>query len=272
MNIYGHKVLSYLLWRLVMKQPRLRRVLQRIVYPNKEVSVTLLGTSLTVHTQRELGYWRAARNQSSNIVFRDEVAPLITVSSLIGPESTFVDCGANVGLWTCSIARLKAVFPRLKVLAFEPNPDTFSRLQKSVSAFDNVQTFCTALSDEERDLEMFEGAGSNVFGVKGGSFQIASAPRTLHAVPLDAFLTGIDHIVMKVDVEGHELAVLRGADQALTRGAFNAIYIDGFAAADEQAIVDRLLRGGLTTLLNGRTLRRYQTGDPVLLAVRPPAA
>ena len=268
MNIYGHKTLSYLLWRYVLRQPRLRRVLQRLVYPNKETAVTLLGADLTIHTQKELGYWRAAQNQLSNIVFRDEVAHIMSVASLVDNDVTFVDCGANVGLWTCNIARLNALYPQLRVLAFEANPDTFARLEKSVSSFCNVRAICMALSDVPGEIRMFEAAGSNAFGAHPKHWHIPTESRVIPALPLDTFLGGIDNIVMKVDVEGHELSVLKGAEAAQRRHAFKAVFIDGFAAGDEAEILQWFVRAGLRSVLNGRTLRPFQTGDATVLAIR----
>lgn len=268
LNIYRHRFISFLLWKFVHTQPRLKKALQRICYPNRDVSITVLAAPVYINTQKELGYWRAARGQYSNVVFRDELSPIMTVSSLIDDATTFVDCGANVGVWTCNIARLKPLYPNLRVLSFEANPDTFTRLQKSVSAFDNVRTFCCALSDSERDLTMFEAAGSCAFGVEEGPFQIKSRSRNIAARPLDSFLEGIDDIVMKVDVEGHELEVIRGATATLQRGGIKAIYVDGFRKDKESRILECLSRGGVGVLLNGRTLHPFRSGDYSLLALR----
>jgi FkbM family methyltransferase len=269
MNVYGNKVVTYLLWRLVLARPRFRKFVQSLVYPNKDIPVTVLGATLTINPQKELGYWRAARNQHSNIVFRDEMPQMLGVLALLSNDSTFVDCGANVGLWTCNVARLRAVHPNLRVLAFEANPDTFRRLQKSISGFDNVQAICCALSDGEHQLRMFEAAGSGAFGVHYGSFQIPGSDRMIAAKPLDAFIGGLNNMVVKIDVEGHELEVLRGAGSALQRGAIRAILIDCFIREAEQNILQALREGGLTQILNGRTLRPFQAGNDSVLAMRP---
>jgi FkbM family methyltransferase len=219
MNVYRNKFVSYLLWRFVLTQPRVRRLIQSMFYPDHEVAVTVLGANLTINPQKELGYWRAARNQQSNVVFQDEVPQMTALMSLLTDDCTFIDCGANVGLWTCNVARLRAVHPQLRVMAFEANPDTFERLQKSISSFDNVNAFCCALSDGERELQMFEAAASGSFGVHYGSFQIAGSNRAIAAKPLDAFTDGLNNLILKIDVEGHELEVLRGASASFRRGA-----------------------------------------------------
>src|SRR4051812_24732876 len=106
MSLYRNKLVDFLIWRLVFRNPKFRYHLQRLIYPNKELFVRLGAAEVFINSQRELGYYRASRIQEASIVFRDEVPQIIPIISLLEDDMTFVDCGANVGFWTANIARL----------------------------------------------------------------------------------------------------------------------------------------------------------------------
>ena len=63
------------------------------------------------------------------------------------PGDVFVDCGANLGLWSLTAA--PAVAPKGKVVAFEPNPSIALRLEEEhcLQAGDIIETHSVALSD-----------------------------------------------------------------------------------------------------------------------------
>lgn len=221
-------IYDWLFWTLILKQPKLRRALQNAFIVDKDMTVRLLASDLRINSRNEVGYKRASQAQQRNIVFRDEIPKISTVMALIDNETTFVDCGANVGFWTCNIARLGRIYPGLKVLSFEANADTYRRLSQSAASYSNVQLFNVALSDSECILEMVEGATSGVFGVHKSAFQIGDQKHIIQAKPLDRFLGAYDKIIMKIDVEGHEFEVISGAKKAFSEGRVQAVFIDGF--------------------------------------------
>jgi FkbM family methyltransferase len=270
MSLYRNKLVDFLIWRLVFRNPKFRYYLQRLIYPNKEMFVRLGGAEVFINSQREIGYYRAARIQEASIVFRDELPQIIPIISLLEDDMTFVDCGANVGFWTANIARLSVIFRRLTVLSFEPNPETFSRLRKTVEHFKNVTVHNLAVSNRECTLTMMEGAVSGVFGVNNMDFfQIADATREVPGKPLDTFAAQLHgRVIIKIDVEGHELEVLQGAKSILQSGVVKAIYIDGMQKRDEEAILSILQELGMT-LLDGRTLLPFERGNFALLALNP---
>lgn len=267
MNIYRSKYLSYALWRIVLTNPRLRRVLQNIFYPNTSNFRNLLGASVFINSQKELGYYRATKSALSNVVFRDEVPKLMALMSLIRTGTTFVDCGANVGLWSAQFAKMGAIVKDLKVMAFEANSDTFSRLKKTCDQFTNVQCFNVALSDSARTLDMVEGAVSGVFGVHESDFQIARKSHKVQALPLDDFLADARDIVMKVDVEGHEWEVVKGAERVIKSGNLRAILLDGILERNK-AVMLAFLADHNFSIYDCDTLQRYSGGTDRVLAIR----
>lgn len=140
------------------------------------------------------------------------------------PGDTFVDVGANLGLYSILASRI--VGPAGAVFAFEPDPKTYDRLLHNLDANGcaNVRPFRIALSnvDESRVMQMsstgFDAYNSFGTPVRGdGSF----VPVEIDCVSLDSFADrqpGLDAITMiKVDVEGWETMVLHGAERRLSR-------------------------------------------------------
>jgi FkbM family methyltransferase len=134
---------------------------------------------------------------------------------LLRPGDLFVDVGANIGYYTAMGSRL--VGPSGRVLAFEPSPACFDRLQGLVAAgrLENVQLFQSAV-----------GAAAGTSTLYGSADVDNSGAATLRAdlghdgegvdvpvVRLDDVVDGMDGEVglLKVDTEGFEQQVLAGA-------------------------------------------------------------
>lgn len=158
----------------------------------------------------DLGQFWLTRNRR---LYEPEVTRWIV--SLLGRGDTFVDVGGNNGYY--SMLASKVVGPTGRVLAFEPNPAAFSRLlrNRSLNAADNVSARCLALSDRKATASLFLDPDED------GRSTMVSTPRrwqrgpTGLAVPtdrLDRILDGVTPRLVKIDVEGHELPVLRGME------------------------------------------------------------
>ena len=259
-------------YRLLLPNPRARAWIQKMLFPDRDETVRLIGADVRINSQREFGYWRASRLQQASIVFRHEVAPMMAVCALVRDGTTFVDCGANVGLWTANLLRLGALFPTLTVLAFEPNPNTFARLRRTVGDSPSVELQPVALSDVEGEATMSEGVVSGVSTIDTDTHGLGGAYGRRFGVPvhrLDPYLAGRRNLIIKIDVEDHELKVLRGAERAFAERRVDAVFVDGFKPSDEADIAG-ILRSAGFGLLNARTLQSYASGDTTILAV--PAA
>jgi len=138
--------------------------------------------------------------------------------SIIKKGMTVVDVGASLGYYTLLAA--KRVGNNGKVIAFEPEPYSFEILKRNiqVNGWKNVQIFNIAASDREEQLEIT----SPLTGLAGSSLHkyLHFRKRTFNckAVPLDVFFTGESPDVVKIDVEGAEVRVLRGMRKVLRDG------------------------------------------------------
>jgi FkbM family methyltransferase len=264
--LYDIPALRWLVWRLGMRNPRLRRFVTSLVVPNQNRFIDLLGARIFVNRRSEIGYWRAAQAQRRNIVFADEVPTLLRVAALIEADTTFVDCGANIGLFTAVLYPLRRLHPGLTFHAFEPHPDTFARLKETLRDTD-TKLENVALSNAEGALTFASAATSGAVGVPHSHFQIADETFSVPCRRLDRCEIAGNALFLKVDVEGHELEVLEGAQGLFDAGRVTAVFVDG--ALKERETVALLERHGYL-VLNIRSLEPYRLGDHKMLAVKSP--
>ncbi|MBL6454407.1 FkbM family methyltransferase [Belnapia sp. T6] len=136
-------------------------------------------------------------------------------------SGTLLDIGAHHGGFTLPLAAL----PASRVLAFEPLPESFARLRAAAGALANVELRQEALGDRTGEAELALPVVDGVPNEQWASLAKTYAghgPRVAEqrlAVPLrrlDEFgLT--DLTAVKLDAEGAEYEVLRGAVETLRR-------------------------------------------------------
>jgi len=132
------------------------------------------------------------------------------------PGMTFIDVGANKGDFTLLAARLAGNSGT--VISIEPAPENHSVLQRSIELNDytNIRVLQVALSDRDgtANLQIGSTSGSHTLSPEFNGLRTVAVPtRTLDGVVAEQQLGSVDMI--KIDVQGLELAVLRGASQTL---------------------------------------------------------
>lgn len=159
------------------------------------------------------------RNESYKyIYFTGWYEPVISqiLTSLVRPGSTCLDIGANMGWYTTLFQKFTG--ERGQVHAFEPVPPTFELLKRNVHLNEpprNVRVNNIALGDKEKDVEL------HLFpDLPDGHASIATFDRNDYETYqtrmsiLDNYLAENqvgDIDLVKIDVEGSELMLLRGA-------------------------------------------------------------
>jgi FkbM family methyltransferase len=148
-----------------------------------------------------------------------EVTTVSFVLKQLKPGAVFIDVGANIGVFTLPAAR--KIGPAGRVVAIEPSPRAFSYLQQNVALneLSNVHLFqCVATECDGRTMPFYE-APIDHFGMGSLGTQFHTNPILVQARTLDQILSAqkIEYVdVIKVDVEGFEAAVFRGAEKLLT--------------------------------------------------------
>jgi FkbM family methyltransferase len=155
---------------------------------------------------------------------------LTTWVELARNSSVIVDVGANVGVY--SLAALSAR-PDADVHAFEPTPEIARHLRETaeLNELRNLAVHEAAVTSRSGDVALIRYAGET--GTNGGMNYIeessSDAGQTVTATTIDEFcrMNNIDTIdLMKIDVQGCEHDVLRGAEVAIRRGAIRTIFME----------------------------------------------
>ncbi len=139
-------------------------------------------------------------------------------------DDVVFDVGANIGYTLVQFA------PKVeKVVAYEPSPRAYALLSATAEQFDNVILRHTAVGDQEGSIAFSEEADLSVSSVGSGDLKVP-------VVVLDDEVAalGLVPTFVKIDVEGHEPAVLRGAMRLLARGPrvfFEALSDEALAEA-----------------------------------------
>jgi FkbM family methyltransferase len=150
--------------------------------------------------------------------WRDQKLEIALARAFIQPGDTVVDAGANKGAYTYWLRRFAGRTGR--VLAYEPQPSLAQYLERARAAFrwENVEVRQAALSDTPGTARLYVPGGEVSPGASleesagGESYECA-------VTTLDRDIAGAALKFLKVDVEGHELSLFRGARQLLEKEA-----------------------------------------------------
>jgi FkbM family methyltransferase len=171
------------------------------------------------------GAWWLARNDAlGRVLLGDgfENAERCFVERFLQPGMTVLDIGAHHGFYT--LLASKRVGPLGKTISFEPSPRERKalRLHLLLNRCRNVAVEELALGDEdtEADLYVVEDFGSGCNSLRPPDVPVGTSNLRVRVSRLDSWLAKravgrVDFI--KLDVEGAELGVLKGASQLLQR-------------------------------------------------------
>lgn len=190
-----------------------------------DIAVTLPlgdGYGLQVSVKRHVGLLRTRTRAR-------EYATALRLASLTGPRGVIYDVGANIGLYTIAFAANRSRI----VHSFEPSELALPYLRRNVSTnrLQYVQVHPVLLSDAPGTrnfvLDHLTTAQSHVgdsseCGISTGCIDLDSYVRE-HSLPAPD--------LVKIDVEGHDLSVLRGMANVLSGKP--AIHVEGGVRTDD---------------------------------------
>jgi len=206
-------------------------------------------------------------------VYEPETKQLI--QAILETDDTFLDIGANVGYFSAIAADVVGSTGR--VLAVEPELEHYARLKRFVElnpAF-QIQPLQAAMSDQRGRMSFY------VCDHPGWHSLIAEFPQApiTKAIEVETWsldellkLRGLDHSgavkMAKVDVEGAEHLVFRGAAEAVAQHWVQAFYVEVTPSSHSKEIFSTLLAGGYQAFRwdsNARTWRPHHSNEALSL-------
>jgi FkbM family methyltransferase len=178
-------------------------------------------------------------------------AEFLFFDRLIGRNWHIADIGANQGLYSLYFSHQS---PDGRVYAFEPDPRLFAALKENVqrNCATNVDLFNVALASQRAKLTLRAGRFNR------GDNRIVpndlASPETVgvDAMPLDQVIAGGRLDLLKVDVQGFEVQVLRGAQHLMQANTDLVIFLEFWphglrtAGSAPEELLETLLGAGFS--------------------------
>jgi FkbM family methyltransferase len=203
---------------------------------NKRESIELVVNGMPV---RLIPYYRSFSETYEPEVFR-------ALEKLLPSFQTFVDVGANMGLYTILAAR--KMNRNSRIISIEANPFTFDILTRHISLNripGRVIALRKAIADSSGHVVHFGAAASNAGDPCARIQKTAGGSVEATTLSLDDLMAGEDHskTLIKIDVEGAEHLVLRGAVKQMHSStppvflvAVHPMFLPEFGVSPEQVL------------------------------------
>ena len=211
--------IRWLYYRLIVK------------FIKKRIVASKTGTPFIIGTNTSHEYHRAVTFYDKEPEMLDWLDKLLSYK---GKDFVFWDVGANIGIYSLYTAKK---YSEAKIFCFEPEANNFNALCNNIhlNEFKNVYPFMLGLSDssgfDELQISvMASGAGASSVGspykyissgtiFKQGIYKSSFNDLIKNAsFPIPNFI--------KIDVDGHEQQILKGADQLFEMEGLLAVMIE----------------------------------------------
>jgi FkbM family methyltransferase len=191
----------------------------------KELTLNVHGSKMITRVSNDDGvsyqllFYRSGLEQYETKLFK----------KLVTKGMTVIDVGANIGYYTLLSARL--VGNNGKVYAFEPEPQNYALLVRNIELNDykNVIPVNQAVSNKMGKAALFLNREAGAHGMLPDRENIIGVT-TVETVNLDEYFKGREYPldIIKIDVEGAELAVLKGMPNIIRKNDNLKIFTELF--------------------------------------------
>lgn len=188
-----------------------------------------IADSLTIRVNTTTATFRMSTQKEYGRVngIMDEKNVIEDLLSKLQPDDIVYDIGANIGLYTCLIENS---LTDGRVFAFEPHPATVARLEENIAlnGLDAV-VYQYALSNTCGEAELLPDDGELGSGEHTLVNNTTINTMTVRTTPGDNLIEEEKlpkPNVLKIDVEGQELDVIRGLKQALSDSECRLVYCE----------------------------------------------
>jgi FkbM family methyltransferase len=233
----GTRVVRYVWAHPSNSGQRLRALLRAARY---QARVRLLGRRAVARLGERSRLWvDPHRTAASMVLYANppDLPEMLVWRRALRDGGLFLDVGANVGTYTIWAAEQGA-----EVIALEPAADTFGLLEENIALNGYQVTAVRAAAGDHCGSARFSA------GLDAANRLAADGPAVTDLVTVDSLIGDRQVTGMKVDVEGFEIDVLRGAARALADHRIGLIQIEWnqastFAVGTDRRPIAELLAG-----------------------------
>lgn len=145
-----------------------------------------------------------------------ETGTLEFIKNNLKKGECFVDVGANIGLMSLHAA--KVIGSQGKVYSFEPHPNTVKilRFNVSLNSIENIDVLEKGVGSQSGNAIIYDRWDVNRGGASLFSSNLEQEGFEIQVVTLDEVFGETKISMIKIDVEGFELEVLKGAERILS--------------------------------------------------------
>lgn len=191
------------------------------------------------------------------------------------PIKTIIDVGANEGQFAEEILN---IFPHAEIYSFEPLGDCYEKLTSNFRSNKKVHTYNFALGEQDGEITFSRSSASPSSSIlKMGDLHKKLYPHTANLVEekvkikrLDDVFAGVnleDEILLKIDVQGAEERVIRGAGTVLRKANMIITEVSYATLYENQPlfrdIMNLLEKYGFTYIGNMEQFANPLTGAPL---------
>ncbi|MCU0536475.1 MAG: FkbM family methyltransferase [Hydrococcus sp. Prado102] len=206
-----------------MLKQKIYKIFTKIIRQNRELKIVKLGEKISRYFL--MAYWN---EKCWDMEENGEVYLMKVIKKYFLERKLIVfDVGANHGQWSI---RVKKIFPDATIHCFEIIPETFNSLSSNLNSYTEVISNSFGLSDFNRKVDV------TYIPTQDSGSSIQSLPWKLDSKIIECdVITGDDYTkknkieiinFMKIDTEGHELFVLKGFSDFLTKNIITLIQFE----------------------------------------------
>ncbi len=173
------------------------------------------------------GMWGATGNIYAGL---HEFSEMMLVLHFLRPGDLFVDVGANVGSYTVLASGVAGA----DTIAFEPAPDTAALLRRNIE----INRLDSLVTVHEMAASASDGHVSFTSGRGPENAVSADGTNQVRAVRLDGVLRGKSPAMLKIDAEGHDGEVIKGAEAILAGESLKVVIAEAVAPSIRSTLAD----------------------------------
>ncbi|MFY0607744.1 MAG: FkbM family methyltransferase [Cyclobacteriaceae bacterium] len=175
-----------------------------------------------------MGLWGMNYGRTADLNESGELNVLKKLKFILPDNPIFFDVGANVGEYSIL---LNQHFTNATILAFEPVKNTYDLLSQNTSHTKSIQAHHLGFGDQNHQAEIYSSSTNSHSSMVGRAHTTTEEIHTeeIELMRLSDFVLQhkIDRIdFLKIDVEGYEINVLRGAKELLQSKRIHCIQFE----------------------------------------------